>query len=386
MSVALRPGVVAIGGRAWLGGANYVRNLASAVRAASPGTPLAWVCGDLLGDDWHDVTPRWPMRPPSRLDRVLRRHPAYFRRRLEDAGLNFLYPLTYDNAYNLGLGFPLRRALGNCRWAGWIPDFQHRHLPEFFTTKEVRWRDAQIAQLVREAPRVVLSSQSALDDFRNFHPQHASKGIALPFRVQPTEPGHDAALAGGLPERFFLVCNQFWKHKNHTVIFEALRLLRARGLTPPVLCTGAWDDYRGNAEYVESLRALLAEDGVRDQVHLLGVVPRERVTALLRRALAVIQPSLFEGWSTVVEDARALGRPCLLSDLPVHREQNPPGAKFFPPRSPAELADLIEEAWRTLAPGPDAAAEAAALATARAQHLEFGREFIALAECLLREG
>ena len=122
-----------------------------------------------------------------------------------------------------------------------------------------------------------------------------------------------------------------------------------------------------------------------EQVQLLGLVSRERLVSLMRRALAVIQPSLFEGWSTVVEDARALGRPCLLSDLPVHREQNPPGARFFPPESAEALAGLIAELWEHGTPGPDLEAEAAARETARAQQLAFGREFLELARAVQEE-
>ncbi|MEO8352985.1 MAG: glycosyltransferase, partial [Chthoniobacteraceae bacterium] len=96
-------------------------------------------------------------------------------------------------------------------------------------------------------------------------------------------------------------------------------------------------------------------------------------------AIAIIQPSLFEGWSTVVEDARALGRPCLLSDLGVHREQNPPGAHFFPPHSAEALADLMAEAWENWPAGPDAVAEAAARQRVETRLVEVGRRFLEIA-------
>jgi glycosyltransferase involved in cell wall biosynthesis len=380
------PGLVAIGGRDWMGGANYVRNLAAAVRAAAPGTPLTWICGAGLSADWREVSPRVEVPAPTRWNRWLgtSRSRAGFRRRIEHAGIDFVYPLTYDNFYNLGLRFPLGAALKGKAWAGWIPDFQHRYLPHLFSDRELQWRDAQMALLAQEAPRVVLSSRSALADFQRFFPAHARKATLLAFRVAPSVPLHEGAPEESAPERFFLVCNQFWKHKNHQVVFEALRILRARGVKPVVLCTGALEDYRGD-EYVRSLQTLLAEPGLSEQVQLLGLVSRERLMALMRRALAVIQPSLFEGWSTVVEDARALGRPCLLSDLPVHREQDPPGARFFPPESPEALADLIADLWEHGTPGPDLQAEAAARETAVAQQLAFGREFLELARSLIHQ-
>ncbi len=42
---------------------------------------------------------------------------------------------------------------------------------------------------------------------------------------------------------------------------------------------------------------------------------------LLAHAVAVINPSRFEGWSSSVEEAKALGKPLIVSDIPVHREQ-----------------------------------------------------------------
>ena len=54
----------------------------------------------------------------------------------------------------------------------------------------------------------------------------------------------------------------------------------------------------------------------------------------MRKAMAVIQPSLFEGWSTVVEDARALGKPMILSDFPVQIEQDPPSSDYFERNNP----------------------------------------------------
>ena len=61
----------------------------------------------------------------------------------------------------------------------------------------------------------------------------------------------------------------------------------------------------------------------------------------MRASDAVLNPSLFEGWSTTVEEAKSLGKRVVLSDIPVHREQAPAGAVYFPPRNPKALADVL---------------------------------------------
>jgi glycosyltransferase involved in cell wall biosynthesis len=298
------------------------------------------------------------------------------RRAIKRARFDFLYPLTYDNEYNLGLRFPIGEQLAGTRWAGWVPDFQHRHLPELFSEEEICRRDKHIAALAAEAPQVVFSSQSAAADFATFFPEHAAKAAVLHFATNPIAPS--AVTEIDAPPRFLLVCNQFWKHKNHLLIFAALRLLRTRGMRPLVLCTGQLDDYRDRT-YADSIRAALATDNLDEQVKLLGLIPRARQIELMRRALAIVQPSLFEGWSTVVEDARALGRPCLLSDIAVHREQDPAGARFFDPRSPEALADLLAEVWERWPAGPDLEEERYAHARAVVRRDRVGLRFLEIA-------
>jgi len=92
----------------------------------------------------------------------------------------------------------------------------------------------------------------------------------------------------------------------------------------------------------------------------------------------VIQPSLFEGWSTVIEDARALGRPVIASDIPVHREQLGDTARYFIPRDPASLAEAVLGLDPTLRPGPNPDLEAAALRDLERRTLASGREFFAI--------
>jgi glycosyltransferase involved in cell wall biosynthesis len=60
---------------------------------------------------------------------------------------------------------------------------------------------------------------------------------------------------------------------------------------------------------------------IENQVKLLGFINREDQLCLMKNAVAIIQPSLFEGWSTVIEDAKALRAKVIASDINVHREQ-----------------------------------------------------------------
>src|SRR5262249_37814143 len=138
------------------------------------------------------------------------------------------------------------------RTIGWIPDFQHVYLPEFFSEEERRVRDTNFRQLARRATRILLSSRNALDHFAAFLPDHAHKARVCSFPSMFAFESFDTdALSSqrkfNIPEKFALVVSQFWRHKNHMVVVEAIGLLRQKGLKIPVVMIGLPADYRDPA-------------------------------------------------------------------------------------------------------------------------------------------
>lgn len=392
MSRALQIALVMQGGTGWMGGSEYIKNLAQAAAAAAreAATVLDFtlITGHPLDENMRAeiglaTVVQLPARPRGLVSRWLRLGERAFARAVRTARVDFLYPLTYDNEHNVGASFPLR-GLDGTRWAGWIPDFQHRHLPELFSAAEIAKRERGIAALADDATTIVFSSEASAADYRRFCPAAKARPEVLRFCTAPVPEwiaGDPLAAQAAyhLPDRFFLISNQLWKHKNHLLVLEALALLAARGLRPHVVCTGHPADFR-DKNFVNVVLQRIHESGLAAQVALLGLVPRATQIQLMRRAVAVVQPSLCEGWSTVVEDARLLGQTVVLSDLEVHREQNPPGAKFFERTSAASLAAALAEVWSNGIPGPDPAREAQATAAARDAQLRFGRRFLEIAD------
>jgi glycosyltransferase involved in cell wall biosynthesis len=143
-----------------------------------------------------------------------------------------------------------------------------------------------------------------------------------------------------LPDRYFYLPNQFWKHKNHRTVIEALRILRQKGYNTVVAASGRAEDYRHPGHFA-ALQSLVHQYGLTHNFRFLGIVPRRHVFALMRACTALINPSLSEGWSTTVEEAKSLGVPMLLSDLRVHREQAGDCADYFDPEVAGQLASLM---------------------------------------------
>ena len=67
---------------------------------------------------------------------------------------------------------------------GWIPDFQHKRYPQFFSEDEIFYRDLFNNFAVGYCDKIVCISQSVKDDLNNYYPRLAEqKGTVIRFRV-----------------------------------------------------------------------------------------------------------------------------------------------------------------------------------------------------------
>jgi glycosyltransferase involved in cell wall biosynthesis len=265
----------------------------------------------------------------------------------------------------------------------WIPDFQHKLLPEMFDAAEIAKRDRNFSGIIYERRFLLLSSESARADMARLYPHPKARTFVWSFTssLDPAAfPSIDPRPIYGLPDKFLLAPNQFWKHKDHATLFRAVAELSRQGLDVTVACTGEGVDNR-HPRYFEDLRGFVKDQGLDRRIKFLGVVPHDHLGLLFRFAAGIVQPSLFEGWSTVIEDAKALGRPTIASDLDVHLEQAKGEARFtfFKRGEAADLARQIQHLWATTQPGPDPLTEAAARERRRVRDLESARKFLAIA-------
>ena len=228
----------------------------------------------------------------------------------------------------------------------WYPDFQPRHLPEMFSAQEITDRERQWDYVAGRANGILVISESVAKDALSKHPEISDRLYVAPFpplfsattlSIDPQDVRHKY----DLPERFLLVCNQFWAHKNHLLVLRALKRLKENMREPPVIAfTGRPHDYR-NPNFFSEILSYVNSHGLHQYCRFLGVIPRNEQLALIRASTAVIHPSLFEGRGAIVEEAGILGTQVLCSDLPVHRELNALGTIFFPVDGVDELAEVM---------------------------------------------
>lgn len=381
----------------WVGGAIYFRNLVNSVMQAAreDGVDVEIVLAyedrahlpasdrllpaelkRVFFSDYEDLplTPAQkeqlmaiPAGPERRPFRQMLQYSALIR----ETGAGLIFPLFPIGDYRLP-----------CPVLSWIPDLQHAVLPEYFTPAEIEVRDRKYGSAAKASDAVVLSSEAAREDFIEKYGRPSGRLEVLRFFTLPEEAwfeGNPVAVRGrlGIPEDYLMVCNQFWAHKNHQLVIRALAVLKERGIAPFVVFTGSLAENRRGG-IVDGVLQGLCEAGLWEQCRVLGQLDRVDQIQLVRGARAVVQPSLFEGWSTVLEDCRTLGKRVIASDLKVHREQDLPGATYFDPASPEALADRI--AGVLAAPVESSLSrEAATRAEAEGRTLGFGRQFLRLA-------
>ena len=363
----------------WLGGVNYYRALLSAVvddqdrtidpilflgRGRQASLPGGFPSVEEVRSAIFDRnSPQWLARAASR--RLLSRDPLFDR--LLDA---------HDVRVVSHLNAPWRTGLRALM--GWIPDLQHFRIPENFSAADHRLRDRQFHRIIEMSTFVIVSSEASRRDLLEYSEAAAGKARVLHFvpnipQVDKTPAREELLHSHGVPGDYFHLPNQFWSHKNHELVVEALAVLNARGRRATVVATGTTTGTSGDPSHHDALMRKVRELGLEERFLSLGVVPFDEMIGLMNGSLAVVNPSRFEGWSTTVEEAKCLGKRVLCSDLAVHREQDPPGALFFDPDDAEGLADAMAE---TIDAGPAADSWAVeALASAKKRRLAFARRF-----------
>jgi hypothetical protein len=232
----------------------------------------------------------------------------------------------------------------------WIPDFQHFRLPQFFSKKLIQKRNKAFEKIIKDSNLILLSSYSAQNDLREYDPRAIMRSKVLNFIPGSIKKNLSISLQElqtkyKFSKPFFHLPNQFWVHKNHKLVIDALiELDKSNNHNFDVICTGSIFDYR-YPKYFNELKMYLKHSGQDKKFYILGVIPYNEAISLMHHSIAVINPSLFEGWSTSVEEAKACGKTILLSNIPTHIEQKPRRAIYFSPDSPVELANSMQSVF-----------------------------------------
>jgi glycosyltransferase involved in cell wall biosynthesis len=261
----------------------------------------------------------------------------------------YVYPFPKASHYNdLLAGVSLKRRIY------WIPDFQEEYFPDLFGKEVVEKRRNTRKWLANQKmSTVVFSSNNARNDFfKLYGPNVIAKTRVLNF-ANPNEyyfsqeQRNDTLNNYGLESGSFFICpNQFWKHKNHSLVIDGVRRIHEMGHSICLVFCGKEQDPR-DLDYFPMLRAS-AEDLVKlGVIKFLGFLPKDDQMCLISESKALIQPSMFEGWSTTIEDAISLNKIVVATDLEVNIEQLGDLGKFFVNNDVISLVEVLNTVLQT---------------------------------------
>ena len=142
-----------------------------------------------------------------------------------------------------------------------------------------------------------------------------------------------------LEEGYFFYPAQFWSHKNHVRILEALVLLRKAGESFRVVFAGG---DKGNRSHIEKL---VMQYALSQQVKILGFVPSEHMRGLYEGSVAVVMPTYFGPTNLPPMEAWMIRKPLIYSS---HLMENAGDAAIYAnPDSAIELADAMKASTDT---------------------------------------
>lgn len=271
-----------------------------------------------------------------------------------------------------------------------LHDLQHLHLPENFTAGDIEARNILYPKAAALAGKIIASSRFVADDIVSHGYANQAKVVVIPVTWNPSILEGASSFAAqkareiySLPEQYLFYPAQFWAHKNHWRLVEALSLVRQhdQGKNMHLVLTGN-RKFSGWDKAYASIKA----HGLQNIVHCLNRVPTEHLAGLYLASTFCVVPSTFEASSYPVIEAQLLGCPVMCSNITSLPELVANGAgRLFDPWSVESIAEAILDWIKE----PKKALEAAKIAKIKvwAEHSQeaYAKSIAALYAQLLHE-
>lgn len=228
-----------------------------------------------------------------------------------------------------------------------LHDFQQEYYPAFFTFKErmtrkIVYRTGKYAKFVvveslyvkRDVIRFLKISDQKIKVIPSPPPFYLREITITDERLFSVKMKYD------LVDRYLFYPAQFWYHKNHLKLIEAIHLLREKyNIIIPLILVGSKKNNFGN------VMKKIKELGLVEQVKYLGYVPDEDMPYLYKLATALVMPTLFESVSMPIWEAFFLGCPVISSNVCALPEQVGDAGLLFDPNNIEDMAEKIYKVW-----------------------------------------
>ncbi len=226
-----------------------------------------------------------------------------------------------------------------------VLDLEHRrkpYFPEISSTTEWNHRERSYRRELPRALAVITGTRTGKAQIEHFYGVDPAAVRVIPFptpsfvRDKAELEIDRGELPAGITGEFLFYPAQYWAHKNHLHLLEAVQILyREHQWNGMLVCCGS---DKGNLSY---LKARTTEFGIVDRVRFLGFVKQSELIALYRHAAALTFVSYFGPDNLPPLEAFALGCPVIASAIEGADEQLGSAALYVNPDSPSEIARAV---------------------------------------------
>lgn len=232
---------------------------------------------------------------------------------------------------------------------GTVHDLMHRYegrFPEVSANGEFESREFHFSETVRWSKAVLVDSELGKKQLVESYGISPQKVFVLPY-IAPSyiyeyDGGRDAAVRAqySLPDKFFFYPAQFYQHKNHGALLNAVARMRQAHPDVKLALVGA-KDRNGYDDVTREVARL----GLGDNVIFLGYAPDGDMAALYHMARALVMPTYFGPTNIPQLEAFAMGCPVATSRIYGIPEQVGDAALLFDPSSVEEIHDTMVRLW-----------------------------------------
>ena len=174
-----------------------------------------------------------------------------------------------------------------------VLDLEHRMKPWFPEVSEHgEWerRERHYRRYLPKATRVIVPGETGREQVVRFFGVDADNCLALKhptpdFALEAAEAERkpeELVRKRGIEPPYLLYPAQFWAHKNHAAVLDALAELRSRDESMSLVFVGSDKGQR------ERVRTQIKEHGLGDAVHVLGWVDEDELIGLYQHAHALV--------------------------------------------------------------------------------------------------
>jgi glycosyltransferase involved in cell wall biosynthesis len=190
-------------------------------------------------------------------------------------------------------------------------------VPQCYTQTSIAYFDRFLQRCVQTAKIIVADSQATRQDILEYTDVDEAKVRVVHLGVDtyggtPLSPSciEETKARYGLHAAYFLMLGETCRRKNIPLALDAIQDIKQRRKDCPtlVLVGKSGDD-------ADRIAGLIRDKGIEDQVRWLGHVPEGDVYPLLAGAIALLYPSLYEGFGLPPLQAMQVGTPVIASSV-----------------------------------------------------------------------